>query len=339
MLYENVCIEGMGYVIPDTVITTAWLEEQIAPVYKLLGIPQGYIERLTGIRERRWWDEGTRVSQASSWAGERALKNAGVAPGEVQCLINASVCRDYLEPATSTFVHNNLGLPPTAMNFDMVNACLGFVNAMAVAANMIELGQIETALIVAAEDPRRGQLETIQALLTNSPMRNTLRDNLASFTLGSASVAMVLRHRSKSKTGKRLLGGYFYGNTAYNHLCVAQPTWMHTDSTALMREGAQVTIHAFEGFKRELGWTDSMIDKVFTHQVSEPQRILNLYHVLKLPEGIDYPTLHYLGNTASVAAPISMAIAVENGFVQAGNRICMMGVGSGVNSLVVGIQW
>jgi len=339
MLYENVCIEGIGYVIPDTVVTTAWLEEQIAPVYQALGIPQGYIERLTGIRERRWWDEGTRVSQASSWAGARALENAGVAPEEVQCLINASVCRDYIEPATSTFVHHNLGLPPTAMNFDMINACLGFVNAMAVAANMIELGQIDTALIVAAEDPRQGQLETIRDLLTNSPMRNTLRDNLASLTLGSASVAMVLRHRSKSKTGKRLLGGYFYGNTAHNHLCVAQPTWMHTDSTALMREGGQVVIHAFEGFKREVGWTDSMIDRIFTHQVSEPQRILNLYHVLKLPEGIDYPTLHYLGNTASVAAPISMAIAVENGFVQTGNRICMMGVGSGVNSLVVGIQW
>jgi 3-oxoacyl-[acyl-carrier-protein] synthase-3 len=329
----------MGYVIPDNVVTTTWLEEQIAPVYKALGIPGGYIERLTGIKERRWWDEGTLVSQASSWAGERALQNTGIAPSEVQCLINASVCRDYIEPATATFVHKNLGLPPTAMNFDMVNACLGFVNAMMVVANMIELGQIDTGLVVAAEDPREGQLSTVQNLLTNLPSKDALRDNLASFTLGAASVAMILRHKSKSKTGKRLLGGFFYGNTEFNQLCVAQPTWMRTDSSTLMREGAKVVIKAFESFKRELGWTDALIDKVFTHQVSEPQRIFSMYHILKLREGIDYPTLSYLGNTASVAAPISMALGVENGFVQEGDRICMMGVGSGINSIIAGIQW
>lgn len=339
MLYENVCIEGMGYVIPDNVITTAWLEEQIAPVYQALGIPNGYIERLTGIKERRWWDEGTAVSQAAAWAGERVLQNTGIDPGEVQCLINASVCRDYIEPATATFVHKHLGLPPTAMNFDMINACLGFVNAMMVAANMIELGQIDTAMIVAAEDPREGQLATITDLLENIPSKDALRDNLASFTLGAASVAMILRHKSKSKSGKRLLGGYFYGNTNFNHLCVAQTKWMRTDSSTLMREGAKVVIKAFEAFKRELAWTDALIDKVFTHQVSEPQRIFSMYHILKLPEGIDYPTLSYLGNTASVAAPISMAIGVDNGFVQDGDRVCMMGVGSGINSLIAGIQW
>jgi len=339
MLYENVCIEGMGYVIPDNVVTTAWLEEQIAPVYKALGIPAGYIERLTGIKERRWWDVGTRVSEASSWAGARALENTGIAPGEIQCLINASVCRDYIEPATATFVHKNLGLPPTAMNFDMINACLGFVNAMMVVANMIELGQIDTGMIVAAEDPREGQLATIQALLENPPSKESLRDNLASLTLGSGSVAMVLRHKSKSQAGKRLLGGYFYGNTQFNHLCVAQTKWMHTDSSTLMREGAKVVIKAFESFKRDLGWTDDRIDRVFTHQVSEPQRMFNLYHILKLRDGIDYPTLSYLGNTASVAAPISMAIGVENGFVKDGDHICMMGVGSGINSIIAGIQW
>ena len=339
MLYENVCIEGIGYVIPENVVTTAWLEEQIAPVYETLGIPAGYIERLTGIHERRWWDEGTRISQASSWAGERALENAGVAPGEVQCLINASVCRDYVEPATATFVHNSLGLPPTAMNFDMVNACLGFVNALTVVANMIELGQIDTGMVVAAEDPQMGQLLTIESLLNNPPNKATLRDNLASLTLGAASVAMVLRRKSKSKTGKQILGGYFYGDTEHSHLCVAQREWMRTDSSALMREGAKTVVSAYAGLKQTLGWTHEMIDKVFTHQVSEPQRILSLYRVLKFREGIDYPTLSYLGNTASVAAPISMAIAIDADWLDEGDRICMMGVGSGVNSLLLGIQW
>ncbi len=339
MLYENVYIEGMGYVVPDTVVKTSWFEEQIAPVYEALGIPVGYLERLTGIQEHRWWDEGVRVSQGATWAGERAFENTGVRPDEIQCLINASVCRDYIEPATATFVHHNLGLPPTAMNFDMVNACLGFINAMVVVANMIELGQIDTAMVVAAEDPREGQMATIEYLRNHPPDRNTLRDNLASFTLGAASVAMILRHKSKTKGGKRLLGGYFYGRTECNELCVAQRTWMRTDSAALLREGARAVIKAYEGFKNELGWTDGMIDRVFAHQISEPQRRLGLYQTLKLPEGIDYVTLDYLGNTASVAAPICMAIAKDEDWIQDGDRVCLMGVGSGVNSLMLGIEW
>lgn len=339
MLYENVCIEGLGYVIPDEVVTTAWIEEQLAPVYQALGLPFGYIERSTGIREHRWWPEGFWASDGSAQAGRHVMERTGIAPDEIQCLINASVSRDYVEPATAAIVHHKLGLSPSALSFDVVNACLGFLNGMVIIANMIELGQIDTGLVVAAEDPREGQLSTIKELLANPPNKEAIRDNLASFTLGSAAVAMILRHKSRSKTGKRLLGGAVHSNTDHCDLCVAQRTWMRTNSTKLLVEGARVVETAFRKFKAALGWTDASIDKLFTHQVSEPQRIQGVYGTLGLPQGIDYPTLSYLGNTASVAAPICMALGIDNGFVQEGDRICLMGAGSGLNSVILGIQW
>lgn len=338
MRYENVCIEGLGHVIPPHTVTTAWLEEQIAPVYQALKIPKGYIERLTGIRERHWWDEGTRVSDASAQAGERALANTGIDRKEIQCLINASVCRDYIEPATAAIVHHKLGLSPTAMSFDVVNACLGFLNGMVIIANMIELGQIDTGMVVAAEMPREGQLATIKNLLENRPNKESLRDNLASFTLGGASVAMILRHRQKSRTGKRLLGGYAYSDTSHNDLCVAQPTWMKTDSTRLLREGTKVIANAWKGFQTIMGWTNKTVNKIFSHQVSEPQRQVGL-KALGLPDTMDYPTVGVLGNTASVAAPISMALGIESGFVKDGDKVVLFGVGSGINSIILGIQW
>ncbi|MDX9956201.1 MAG: 3-oxoacyl-ACP synthase III [Anaerolineae bacterium] len=338
MRYENVCIEGLGYVIPPHTVTTTWLEEQIAPVYQALKIPKGYIERLTGIRERHWWDEGTRVSDASAQAGERALANTGIDRKEIQCLINASVCRDYIEPATAAIVHHNLGLPPTAMSFDVVNACLGFLNGMVIIANMIELGQIDTGMVVAAEMPREGQLATIKNLLENRPDKESLRDNLASFTLGGASVAMILRHRERSRTGKRLLGGYTYSDTSHNDLCVAQTTWMKTDSTRLLREGTKVIANAWKGFQEIMGWTNKTVNKIFSHQVSEPQRQVGL-RALGLPDTMDYPTVSILGNTASVAAPISMAMGIESSFVKDGDKVVLFGVGSGINSIILGIQW
>ncbi len=338
MLFSNVCIEGLGYVIPERVVTTAWFEEQLQAVYRALGTPNGYIERLTGIKEHRWWEDDMQVSDGSAMAGEKALAATGVDRRDIQCLINTSVCRDYIEPATASIVHHKLGLSQAAMSFDIVNACLGFLNGMLVVANMIELGQIDTGMVVAAEDPREGQLWTINHMRNSPPDRETLRDNLASFTLGAASVAMIMRHKDVSRTGKRLLGGVAYSNTEHCELCVAQRMWMRTKSSALLAEGTKVVAQAWERFKGALGWTNAMVDRLFTHQVSEPQRQVAL-KALDLPSEIDYPTLQYLGNTASVAAPISMAMGLDNGFVKDGDRVVLLGVGSGINSIVLGIQW
>ena len=338
MRFNNVCIEGLGYVIPERVVSTAWFEEQLQPVYEALGAPSGFIERLTGIKEHRWWDDGVKVSDGSARAGENALADAQVDRSEIQCLINTSVCRDYIEPATASIVHNKLGLSQSAISFDVVNACLGFLNGMLLVANMIELGQIDTGMVVAAEDPREGQLWTIDHMLTNPPDKETLRDNLASFTLGAASVGMVLRHASKSRTGRRLLGGEAYSNTGHCELCVAQRTWMKTKSSALLSEGTKVVTQVWDRFKHNMAWTNDMVDRLFTHQVSEPQRQVAL-QALQLSPEIDYPTLQYLGNTASVAAPISLAIGVDNGFVHDGDRVLLFGVGSGINSIALGIQW
>jgi 3-oxoacyl-[acyl-carrier-protein] synthase-3 len=345
MRYENVCIEGMGYVLPERVVTSAWIEEQIAPVYQALSVPKGRIEYLTGIRERRWWETGTRVSDGAAQAAERAIEDAAVDKSVLQCLINTSVTRDYVEPATAVIVHDKVGLPSTAMNFDVSNACLGFLNGMTIVANMIELGQIEAGIVVAAEDIRDGQERTISRLRDMVPdaspgeLNQAFRDNLATFTLGSGAVAMVLRHSRSSKTGKRLLGGAVYGHTQYNQLCVAQSNWMRTDSSALLKEGMKVIALNWQRFQQELGWTAATIDKLFSHQVSEKQRQIGLQTLGLKGEGIDYPTLYTLGNIASVSAPISMAIGLENGFVDEGDKVCLLGVGSGVNSIILGAQW
>jgi 3-oxoacyl-[acyl-carrier-protein] synthase III len=338
MRYEHVCIEGMGYYIPDHVVTTDWIEEQLAPVYRAIKMPKGRIEELTKIVERRWFDEGVSFSDAATWAAEKALADAGVDRGEIQFLVNTSVCRDYLEPATAVIVHSNLGLPATAANFDLSNACLGFLNGMVVAANMIELGQIDTALVVSAEGVREGQLATIERLLSSPPDMQDIRENLATFTLGSGAMAMVLTHASRSRTGKRLLGGYTYAQTQHHGLCVAQPTWMRTDSSTLLKEGLKVIAAAWKGFLKELAWTNDVVDRVFTHQVSEKQRVLGL-QMLGLPPGLDYPTLTHLGNIASVSCPLCMVLARDEGFLQDGHRVAMIGVGSGINSIILGVQW
>ncbi len=113
---------------------------------------------------------------------------------------------------------------------------------------------------------------------------------------------------------------------------------MKTKSSALLSEGTKVVTQVWDRFKHNMAWTNDMVDRLFTHQVSEPQRQVAL-QALQLSPEIDYPTLQYLGNTASVAAPIPPAIGVDNGFVHDGYWVLLFGVGSGINSIALGIQW
>jgi len=339
MHYNNVCIESMGYVIPEQVVTTKWLEEQLAPVYKKLAVPHNLFERLTGIRERRWWDDGILPSDGAAEAGRRAIQNAGIATEDVESLIYAGVCHDYIEPANAVFVHDKIGLSPNTLNFDVVNACLGFLNGMVMTANMIELGQIDVGLIVSAESPKEGQMAVMDKMLNNGTNKEDMRDNLATFTLGAASVAMVMTSKKVSKTGKRLLGGAHYSSTENSDLCVAQRTWMKTNSRKLLTQGTRVVIKAWELFQDEMDWSTESVDWLFSHQVSEPQRVKALKALGFPKNGVDYPNLATLGNTASVAAPLCMAQGIDNRILKDGDKICLFGVGSGINSIILGIQW
>src|SRR5688500_18799247 len=164
MRFEDTCIEAMGYVLPPHVVTSRQLGEALPPTLRRLGLPRGHREKLSGVEERRWWDPGVQPSTVAAMAGEKALENAGLRREQIDCLINTSVCRDYLEPATASMVAGKMHLPRHAFCFDIANACLGFLNGIATAANMIELGQIKTALVVDGESSREPVTATIHRL-------------------------------------------------------------------------------------------------------------------------------------------------------------------------------
>src|SRR3954469_12195427 len=208
MRYQHVCLESLGYSIPDEIITSDEIERQLKPLYRRLKLPEGRLELMSGIRERRLWPRGTRPSDKSIESGRRAIEAAGLDPRELGCLIHGSVCRDQLEPATACRVHDALGLPQECLVFDVSNACLGLLNGMVQVANLIELGQIRAGLVVGTEDSRPVVEHTIELLNADHTFtRDTVKSAIATFTLGSASAAVLLTHSSISRTQHRLLGG------------------------------------------------------------------------------------------------------------------------------------
>ena len=105
MRYTNVCLHDFGYVLPPVVLTSAAIEERLAPVYERLKLPAGRLELMTGIVSRRLWPSGTRPSDGATQAGALALAKAAVPAQDISCLIFTSVSRDMMEGSSlSTLV-------------------------------------------------------------------------------------------------------------------------------------------------------------------------------------------------------------------------------------------
>ena len=166
-------------------------------------------------------------------------------------LIHGSVCRDFLEPATACRVHHGLELPNEAIIYDVSNACLGLLNGIIQVASMIELGQIRSGVIVSTESGRDLVENTISRLNSDESLtRESIKDSIASLTIGSASVAIVLCDEELSRTGNRLTGGAVYCDTSHHELCRSRglETMMDTDSEMLMRQGIATGVETFRRF-------------------------------------------------------------------------------------------
>ena len=298
---------------------------------------------MSGIRERRFWPAGTRPSTVAAQAGARALEESGIPRSDIGCLIHASVCRDFLEPATASVVHHRLELPATCQAFDLSNACLGFANAMIVVAGMIERGEIEAGMVVAGEDGRPLVEETLRALDSDAVGRPELKRAYASLTIGSGAAACVLARSVRASDRRRLLGATVLADTARHELCAGDHTQggagplMETDSEALLQAGNALAARTFERFLTDLEWTRTSIDRVVTHQVGAAHRRL-LFETLELDTARDFPTVATLGNMGSVSLPVSLAQAVEAGFIEPGQSVALLGIGSGLHSLMLALQ-
>jgi acyl-CoA:acyl-CoA alkyltransferase len=346
MRYRHVSIAAVCHALPSEVITSAEIESRLRPVYERLGLPEGRLELMTGIRERRFFPRGTRPGQVSAEVAKRAVDMSGIDRAHFGGLVHGSVCRDQLEPATASFVHHATGLPQAAFVLDVSNACLGLLNGMILLADMIELGQIRAGLVVGTEDGRSLVEGTIESLLANPSLtRQDVKQDFASLTIGSGSAAIVLSDRKVCPSGHRLLGGAFRAETGSHELCTGgdsdkQPgdaLRMQTDSEALLHAGVALAEVTWQDAKRALGWSNADVDKVFTHQVGRAHRKL-LLERLALDPSLDFPTVEYLGNTGAVALPTAWSLGIEQGQIAAGDRVALLGIGSGLNALMLGLQ-
>jgi 3-oxoacyl-[acyl-carrier-protein] synthase-3 len=339
MKFQHVRLHSFAYEEPSHFITSDEMEAKLAPLYERAKLPAGRLELQTGIKRRGFWPNGTRPSSIASAAAEKVLKNY---PREkVDLLIHASVCRDFLEPATAAQVHHNLKLSPHCMISDLSNACLGVVSSVLMAGQMIEGGAIQSALIVSGENGGPLISATLHHLLNDPGMdRKKIKPYMASLTIGSAGVAWLLTHENTAPSSPKILGGSTLTDSSAVELCQGsgglEGLMMETDSEALLKYGVKLARENWRETKNLLNW--EMPDKIIPHQVGSAHRLAFLTE-LGLPFDRDFQTFEMYGNTGSAALPLTLMKASEAGYLKKGDKIALLGIGSGLTSTMLGMEW
>ncbi|MEO5962878.1 MAG: 3-oxoacyl-ACP synthase III [Thermomonas sp.] len=338
MLFQHVAIAGLAHVDAPRRLSSAEINARLKPTLDRLGIRADVLGDIAGIHARHLWDEGMQASDAATLAGVKALADAGIDPARVGLLVSTSVSRDYLEPSTASIVSGNLQMPDTCQNFDVANACLAFINGMDIAARMIERGEIEYALIVDGETADLAYDKTMARMLADDITEAQFRSELATLTLGSGAAGMVMARAELAPGAPRYRGGVTRAATQWNHLCRGNLDQMVTDTRMLLIEGVKLAEKTFAAAKQALGWAVEELDEFVIHQVSQvhtaafakaigidPRKILTIFG--------EY------GNIGPASVPIVLSKLREMGRLKKGDRVALLGIGSGLNCSMAEVVW
>ena len=338
MLFKNVSIAGLAHVDAPHTLTSQEINARLQPTYDRLGIKTDVLGDIAGIHARRLWDADVQASDAATAAARKAMDDAGITADKIGLLVNTSVSRDYLEPSTASIVSGNLGVGDECMTFDVANACLAFINGMDIAARMLERGEIDYALVVDGETANLAYEKTIERMTRADATEADFKNEMATLTLGSGAAAMVLARAELAPGAPRYKGGVTRAATEWNKLCRGNLDGMITDTRQLLVEGVKLAQKTFEVARQKLGWVAGELDEFVVHQVSkvhtaaftkamgiDPRKVLTIFGE------------H--GNIGPASVPIVLSKLKELGRLKKGDRIALLGIGSGLNCSMAEVVW
>ena len=338
MLFKNVSIAGLAHIDAPHTLTSKEINERLKPTLDRLGIRTDVLGDIAGIHARRLWDADMLASDAATLAARKALEDAGIGADKIGLLVNTSVSRDYLEPSTASIVSGNLGVGDECMTFDVANACLAIINGMDIAARMLERGEIDYALIVDGETANLVYEKTLERMALPGVTADDFRNEMAALTLGCGAAAMVMARTELVPDAPRYRGGVTRSATEWNQLCRGNLDRMVTDTRMLLIEGIKLAQKTFVAAREALGWAVEELDQFVIHQVSQPHTAAFIKNF-----GIDPKKVMTIfgehGNIGPASVPIVLSKLKQLGKLKKGDRIALLGIGSGLNCSMAEVVW
>lgn len=328
---------GAGFYLPEERVSSRQVMEMFRSEERL-GISADWLERTTGIRERRASPPDMKPSDLAVKAAQDALDRAGTVASEIDAVIYTGMARDYVEPATAHLVQHKLGAG-NAVAFDITNACLGFMNGIHLMDALIASGQVRRGLVVTGE---RGYHLALKAcdVLKKKAERELFNQLAVGLTLGDAGAAMVLGPKLDPDSG--FMGFLLESHGEYNDLCVCadgRDSPLVTKITEIVMHTAKYVPSMFHFLMgQKLNWRQEELAKYIPHQVgmrTTRRHATELQiHQDKIPITVDR-----LGNIISATVPLNIALLQERGELGKGAKLYLAGSGSGISLSQAGLIW
>jgi len=300
--------------VPDRVIENA-------PIAERIGVEPSWITKRTGVERRRiaWPEE--RLSAFAAEAGQIALERAGVAAGELDLVLVATMAADELTPNAAPLVADELGAT-AAGAIDVGAACAGFLSALGLATAQIESGRADNVLVIGAD---------LLSRLTDPDDRAT-----AALLADGAGAALVRPAGPVGRIGPVVLGA----DGANSALITAS----HAER-AIRMNGHDTFKHAVARMSQAtleaLALADRSLDDVdlFVYHQANSRIIRAVGEELALPPSKAADYLAGYGNTSAATLPMALTLAEEEGRLQPGAVVLLSAFGAGLTWGATVIEW
>jgi len=298
-------IAGVSRAVPETVVPNA-------PIAARLGVDEAWIESRTGMRERRVLADGERLSDLAARAGAGALEAAGMAPGDVDMILVGTTSSDEMSPHTAAIVAGELGADGAAA-IDLSAACTGFLSGLALATSAIESGRSRGALVIGADGLSR-YLDP--------------DDRGSAMLFGDGAGAVALR----AVDGPSAVGPVALHSDAGGRDLIRLPRdelRIRMDGPIVFRHAvrllSEVTREAADAAGVGLGEID-----LFVYHQANGRIIDAVGRELGLAPGRVVDVVDRFANTSAASLPIALSVAVEEGRLDAGDRVLLAAFGAGL---------
>lgn len=328
MEFKSVGIKGLGYYVPEKVMTNFDFE-------KIIDTTDEWIKTRTGIEERRFASSEQATSDLCVEAAKKALDKAGMTVDDLDLILVATCTPDYLAQATACLVQLKLGAK-NIPSFDLNAACSGFIYGLTVAGGMIRGGVYKNILVIGGETLSR---------IIDMQNRNTC------ILFGDGAAAAVV---GEVEEGYGMLSTYL-GAEGEDDMILKIPAGgskkPNNKETVENRENF-VVMKGQDVFKFAVHALPSATNKalkianvksedlhmIFPHQANV-RIIESAAKRIHVPLEKFYMNLQRFGNTSSASVGLALGEALEKGMVKKGDLIALTGFGAGLTYGSIVMKW
>ncbi|MBN1814088.1 MAG: ketoacyl-ACP synthase III [Anaerolineae bacterium] len=321
-------ITGWGKSVPARILTNFDLEQ-------IVDTTNEWIITRTGIRERHIAGPGETTATMSLEACRKALAQAQVSPTEIDLIIIATSTPDYLCPPVSSMVQDQLGATKAGA-FTLVAGCTGFVYGLVTASQFIETGLYDRALVVGVETLSKG-------------IDWTDRSTCVLFGDGCGAVLM---EASDTPTGilscelgsdgsnwdALIAPGGGCANPFSEDVLRKREHYLRMDGKRIFKFATRKMTEAVTNVVQDSGLTWDDIDLIIPHQANARITDLAMRRLGVGPEKMMVNVERY-GNTSAASIPLALCDALEEGRLESGDHVVLVGFGAGLTWAAAVLHW